>query len=449
MTARTKRTHITNAQVVVDDEIQQVDVIIDQSGRIDYVGPARPVSDNCTAMDANGSMLLPAMIDDQVHFREPGMTWKADFATESRAAVSGGIATVMEMPNSNPATVTHDALEDKYRRAASSMVTNHAFYLGATNDNLDQIRSLDPHAACGVKVFMGASTGNMLVDDQKVLDGIFAEAPTLIATHCEDTPMILATTEEYVARYGDDIPIQCHPDIRHRAACMKSSTLAVELAKRHGTNLHVLHITTAEELAHFQPGEIDGKKITGEACVHHLWFERADYDRLGNFIKCNPAIKEASDRDAILEAVKDGRIDIIATDHAPHTLEEKEGNYMRAPAGLPLVQEAMLTLAERAIDGTWSWPFIAKKTAYNVAKRYQIDQRGYIREGYWADLVLINQNAETLITREGARSKVGWSPFEGTRFKSRIDATFVSGYLAYHQGQVNDEHLGLRLTYTR
>jgi dihydroorotase len=389
------------------------------------------------------------MIDDQVHFREPGLEHKGDFYTESRAAVAGGVTSFFEMPNSKPTTTDYAALADKYARAAQKSLANHAFYFGATNDNLELIRNLDPRAACGIKIFMGASTGNMLVDNPATLDGIFRDAPVPVVTHCEDTPTIEANLAAARARYGDAIPVEQHPLIRSREACIKSTRLAIDLARRHGTRLHVLHISTADELALFTPGPLEGKRITAETCVHFLHFSDADYATKGNLIKCNPAIKTAADRAAIIDALRDGRIDVLATDHAPHTLEEKSQGYEKAPSGLPLVQFVLQCALERWFDGQLSLELIVERTAHAPAKLFNVSERGFIREGYWADLTLIDTAAPQTVTRESVISKCGWSPFEGTTFRSSVAATWVNGHLAWNDGKLDDSQLGRRLDFAR
>jgi dihydroorotase len=439
---------IVNADIVNDGRRFAGDVRI-RNGRIAQVATSLSAEANERVFDARGRLLLPGMIDDQVHFREPGLEHKGDFFTESRAAVAGGVTSFMEMPNSKPTTTNRAALEDKYARAAQKSLANHAFYLGATNDNLDDIQRLDPKAACGIKVFMGASTGNMLVDKPETLDAIFRDAPTLIATHCEDTPTIEANLAVEREKYGDAIPIERHPYIRSREACIKSTRLAMELARRHDSRLHVLHITTAEELALFAPGPADGKRITAETCVHFLQFSELDYAQKGNLIKCNPAVKSVSDRTAIIAALNDGRIDILATDHAPHTWEEKQQNYEKAPSGLPLVQSVLQCALERWYDGQLPLELIVEKTAHAPARLYDVHERGYIREGYWADLVLIDTQMPHLVTREETLSKCGWSPFEGMRFRSTIAATWVNGHLAWNDGQLDDSRLGRRLEFDR
>lgn len=439
---------LLNATLVNEGRVFQADVGI-RDQRIETIAKDLSSSAATQVMDATGLHLLPGMIDDQVHFREPGLTHKGDIATESAAAVAGGITTYMEMPNVNPLTINAQALEDKYQRAAGRSHANFAFYLGASNDNLEEIKNLDPQAACGVKVFMGASTGNMLVDDPEVLDGIFAHAPILVATHCEDSPMIQANEALAREKYGEDVPFWEHPNIRSEEACWKSSSFAVSLARKHGTRLHVLHITTAKELALFEPGELKGKRITAEACVHHLWFSQEDYERLGAQIKCNPAVKRKEDRDAILQAIAEGRIDIIATDHAPHTWEEKQGSYFKAPAGLPLVQHALPSLLDHYQAGRLSLETIVQKACHNPAEAFQVKDRGYLREGYFADLVLVDLQKETTVTKESLLYKCGWSPFEGHTFQSRIVTTFVNGGIAWHEGQPGQKIHGQRLTFNR
>ncbi len=443
-----KSTLIRNARIVNEGKETEGDVLI-KNGRIEAIAPELSGRDVNNVIDANGMVLMPGMIDSQVHFREPGMTHKADMATESRAAVAGGITSFMDMPNTIPNTLTAEILEDKYRIASKKAVANYAFYFGAANNNLEDIKRLDPKAACGIKVFMGASTGNMLVDDPEVLEGIFEHAPTLIATHCEDTPTILANEARMREQYGDDIPIELHPEIRSREACIKSSQLALELAGRFGSRLHILHITTLEEALGFDAGPVTDKRITAEACVHFLHFTDVDYAEKGTLIKCNPAIKTAADRDAIIQALLEDRLDLIATDHAPHTREEKQGNYFQAPSGLPLVQHALLVVLEHYHDKTFTLPFIAHKTSHAVAECFNVRKRGYIREGYWADLVLIDLERETLASHDTALSKCGWTPFDGYRFRSRIHSTFVSGELVYQDGKVISSRPGHRLQFDR
>ena len=423
-------------------------------GLITEIGSGLSARDGEQVIDAAGRRLLPGMIDDQVHFREPGMEYKADIATESAAAVAGGLTSFMDMPNTNPPTLDAAALEDKYRRAAGRSRANYGFYMGASNDNLAAVRAIDPRATPGLKVFMGASTGNMLVDDPDTLDAIFRDTPVPIITHCEDTPMIDANLAAFRAKYGDDglLP-SMHPDIRSREACIKSTRLALSLARKHGTQLHVLHISTADELALFEQGPLvraDGsrKKITAETCVHFTRFARTDYARLGNLIKCNPAIKDEADREAIIDAIADDRIDILATDHAPHTLEEKAKPYASAPSGLPLVQFALNAALELVHEGRLTTAQVVQKFAHAPAQLFDVANRGYLREGYAADLVLIDDTPYT-VRREDVLSKCGWSPFEGTTFHSRIAATWVNGVLAWDGSALVGDPAGQRLQFDR
>ena len=439
---------IRNADIVNEGRRFHGDVRV-RAGRIDQVAGELAPRPGEREFDARGRLLVPGMIDDQVHFREPGLEHKGDFHAESRAAVAGGVTSFFEMPNSKPTTTDYVALADKYARAAQKSLANHAFYFGATNDNVDLIRNLDPASACGVKIFMGASTGNMLVDDPATLDAIFRDAPVPVVTHCEDTPTIEANLAVERARYDDAIPVERHPFIRSREACIKSTRLAIDLARRHNTRLHVLHISTADELALFAPGPIEGKRITAETCVHFLHFSDADYATKGNLIKCNPAIKTGADRAALIAALVDGRIDILATDHAPHTLEEKSQPYEKAPSGLPLVQFVLQCALERWYDGLLPLEVIVEKTAHASAKRFDIRDRGYVREGCWADLALIDTNAPQTVTREAVISKCGWSPFEGHTFRSSIAATWVNGHLAWHDGKLDDSQLGRRIEFDR
>ena len=446
-------TLIVNARLVNEGREFDGDLRI-QGGRIAEIGAGLAARGNERVVDAAGRRLLPGMIDDQVHFREPGMEYKADIATESAAAVAGGLTSFMDMPNTSPPTLDRDALEDKYARSAGRARANYGFYFGASNDNLEAVRALDPKAAPGVKVFMGASTGNMLVDDPDILDGIFRDTPVPIITHCEDTPMIDAELARFRAEYGDDIPAGLHPDIRSREACIKSTRLALELARRHGTRLHVLHISTADELALFEAGPLvdaEGKvrkRITAETCIHFLRFAREDYDRLGHQIKCNPAIKEASDRDALRRAIADDVIDVLATDHAPHSWEEKQSPYVRAPSGLPLVQFALNAALECVHEGHFDTARVVQKFAHAPAQLFDVAGRGFLREGYWADLVLVEDTPFT-VTREQVLSRCGWSPFEGTTFRSRIASTWVNGELAWDGKHLVGEPQGRRLEFSR
>jgi len=445
-------TLIVNARIVNEGREFDGDLRISR-GRIAEIGGNLSARDGEYVIDAAGRRLLPGMIDDQVHFREPGLEYKADIATESAAAVAGGLTSFMDMPNTSPPTLDAAALQNKYDRAAGRAWANHGFYLGASNDNLEAIRTLDPLTAPGIKVFMGASTGNMLVDDPDTLDAIFREAPTPIITHCEDTPTIDANLALFKAKYGDDIPVECHPDIRSREACLKSSVLAISLAKRHNTRLHVLHISTADELALFEQGPLiraDGsrKRITAETCIHFLRFDRNDYARLGNLIKCNPAIKDASDREALIRALAEDRIDVLATDHAPHTLEEKARPYAQAPSGLPLVQYALNAALELVHEGQLTTAQVVQKFAHAPAQLFDVSERGFLREGYWADLVLVD-DAPLTVRREDVLSKCGWSPFEGTTFHSRIASTWVNGTQVWDGTRLIGTPQGQRLVFAR
>lgn len=444
---------IRNARLVNEGREFDADLRV-RGTRIERIGSNLSARPGEQVLDAAGRWLLPGLIDDQVHFREPGLEHKGDLATESAAAVAGGITSVMDMPNTKPPTLDATALEDKYRRAAGRCRTNFAFYLGASNDNLEAVRRLDPKSAPGIKVFMGASTGNMLVDNPDILDGIFREAPTPIITHCEDTPMIDAAVAAARARYGDAIPVAMHPDLRSREACLKSSELAVALARKHGTRLHVLHISTADELALFEAGPlIDAKgvrkRITAETCVHFLRFAREDYATRGNFIKCNPAVKDASDRAALLRALAEDRIDVLATDHAPHTLQEKQQPYAQAPSGLPLVQEALVAALECVHEGHFGIATVVQKFVHAPAQLFDVAERGYLREGYFADLVLVDGNDTYEVKREHVLSKCGWSPFEGLRFRSRVAATFVNGELVWDGARLIGAANGQRLEFAR
>jgi dihydroorotase len=439
---------IRNAELINENKRLHADVRV-RDGRIAAIGRDLAPEGDEQVIDATGLWLLPGMIDDQVHFREPGLTHKADIASESRACAAGGITSFMEMPNTKPPALDRDTLEAKYTRAAETSAVNYAFYMGASNDNLEAIRALDPKTSPGVKVFMGASTGNMLVDDPEVLDGIFRDCPTVIITHCEDTPMIDANLAKAHEKYGEDIPAREHPLIRSREACIKSTRLAIELARKHDTRLHVLHISTADELALFEPGPVASKRITAETCVHFLHFDADDYEEKGFLIKCNPAIKMASDREAITRAVAEGRIDVLATDHAPHLLDEKAEKYDKAPSGLPLVQYALQAAIERVFEGKLTLERVVEAVCHAPAILFDVVDRGFLREGYAADLVLVDPNKKHTVTRAEVLSKCGWSPFEGTTFTTSIAATFVNGQRVWDGTKVNDSVRGQRLAFAR
>lgn len=422
-------TLIKRAKVVNEGTIAEMDLrIVNQ--RIETIASNISARLGDQVIDAKGCYLLPGMIDDQVHFREPGLTHKGSIATESRAAVAGGITSYMEMPNVNPATTTIEALERKFALAADSSFANYSFYLGATEDNVEQIKLLDPSKHCGVKVFMGASTGNLLVEDPQALEVIFRESPVLIVTHCE-SGAVINQNQAKLLKSKSKFTIQDHPVLRDDQACWASSSFAVALAKKHRSQLHVLHITSAKELALFDAGPIQNKHITAEACVHHLWFSNKDYAQLGNQIKCNPAIKYESDREMLLKALNTDQIDIIATDHAPHTWNEKQVAYDQAPAGLPLVQHALLSLFDQVKKGHISIAKIVEKTAHNPAIRYRIKDRGFIREGFYADLVLVDTTKTTSVSHENSLYHCGWSPFSGHSFSAQIKHTWVNGDLVY------------------
>jgi dihydroorotase len=439
---------IKGATLVNEGQINVSDVLI-RNGRIEKI--ARNIDfPGATEINAEGLHLLPGMIDDQVHFREPGLTHKGDIFSESMAAVAGGITSYMEMPNTVPNTLTQELLAEKYAIASEMSLANYSFFMGASNDNLDEVLKTDPRKVCGIKVFMGSSTGNMLVDNTQVLENIFKEAPILVATHCEDEATIQENLAKFKAEYGEQLTIEMHPKIRSAAACYISSSLAVELAKKHNTRLHILHISTAKEVGLFDnTTSLKDKRITAEACVHHLWFDDRDYATKGNWIKWNPAIKTEADKNGILKGVLDDHIDIIATDHAPHTIAEKEQPYAKAPSGGPLVQHALPALLEMYHQQKISLEQIVQKTAHNVATCFDIDQRGFIREGYWADLVLVNLNDPFTVTRQNVLYKCGWSPFEGQTFRSEVIYTIVSGNLAYQKGKFTTNETGKRLEFNR
>ncbi|MFD2968599.1 dihydroorotase [Sphingobacterium bambusae] len=440
---------IKSAQIVNEGTTITADVYINH-GRIEMI--AETISHLADqVIDAKGLHLLPGLIDDQVHFREPGLTYKADIWHESRAAVAGGTTSFMEMPNTVPNTLTQKLLQDKYEIAAEKSLANYSFFMGAANDNLAEVLKTNPRDVCGIKIFMGSSTGNMLVDNEDTLEKIFKEAPTLIAVHCEDEATIKQNLADFKEKYGEDgLTPTMHPLIRSAEACYLSSSKAVDLAKKHNTRLHILHISTARETQLFDNSlPLTEKRITAEACVHHLWFSDSDYAQKGNFIKWNPAVKTAADRDGILAAVLDGHIDVIATDHAPHTLEEKTQPYAQAPSGGPLVQHALQALLDMVKEGKLSLEQLVQKTAHNTATMFQVENRGFIREGYWADLVLVDLQKNYTVSKENILSKCGWSPFEGHTFSSSIVHTIVSGNLAFSDGQVIEAGAGHRLLFNR
>lgn len=400
-------------------------------------------------IDARGLYLMPGVLDDQVHFRDPGLTHKGDIYTESRAAVAGGVTSFMEMPNTNPQTVTMDALREKFDLAAKKSIANYSFYLGATNDNIGELKKVDKKNVCGVKVFMGASTGNMLVDNARTLQRIFAEVDSLIATHCENEEMIRDNVDACKKRFGEDIPVQYHPLIRSEEACYRSTARAAELADKYGSRLHVLHLSTAREMSLFSKSSVKDKKITAEVCVHHLWFTDEDYARLGTRIKWNPAIKTRADRDALRSALISGKLDIVATDHAPHLLSEKEGGCLKASSGGPLVQHSLQVMLELSLQGLWSKEFVVEKMCHAPAELFRVKGRGYIREGYFADLVLVNPDKPYTVGKNNILYKCGWSPFEGEIFRHSIEKTFVNGNLVFDNGNVVEPAVGEALMFDR
>ncbi len=449
-----ERILITGAKIVNEGTVFEGSVLI-EDGIISHILKSNDPGDSIdlsdvTLIDARGKFLLPGVIDDQVHFREPGLTQKGDMLSESRAAVAGGITSFMDMPNTDPKTTTLKLLEEKFKLASQKSLANYSFFLGATNENLEEIKKISPERVCGLKVFLGASTGNMLVDDPAILEKIFEQSPVIVAIHSEDETIIRKNLVEYKAKYGDDIPIEAHPLIRSDEACYQSSLRAVELAKKHGTRLHILHLSSAKELELFSNNlPLKEKKITAEVCVHHLWFDDRDYARLGSLIKWNPAIKTKNDKESLWKALLDDRIDIIATDHAPHLLEEKQNPYTSCPSGGPLVQHALAAMLELHQRGRISLPKLVNKMSHAPAILYRIRNRGFIRQGYAADLVLVNPDDPWQVTKPSILSKCGWSPFEGETFTFRITHTFVNGNLVYVNGRINDRIKGQRLTFER
>jgi len=439
---------IANSRLINEGEIRDADVLV-VGDRIEKIAVSIDADEGTEVIDAGGRFLMPGMIDDQVHFREPGLTHKGDLATESAAAAAGGITSFMDMPNVNPLTTTSEALADKYRVAGNRCSANYGFYLGGTNQNIEEIKKLAVGEACGIKVFMGASTGDMLVDDPAVLEQIFEHAPVMVATHCEYSPTIWENEAQAKKKFGEDVPMSEHPKIRSAEACLHSSSTAIDLARRHDALLHVLHLTTAIEMDQFSAAHRLEKRITAEVCVHHLWFDESRYEELGTRIKCNPAIKSAGDREALIAALNEGRIDIIATDHAPHTAEEKNGTYFKAPAGLPLVQHALLTLFDLADSGQVSHELIVDRACHAPADLFGVRDRGYVREGYFADLVIVDTDTPYKVDQSNVLCKCRWSPFEGHTFSSTIDTTIINGAVAYRHGELTDVVAGRRLEFTR
>jgi dihydroorotase len=429
-----------NGSVLIDNEkIKKI---------FPHIVPSNFDLSNTEIVDASGLYLIPGVIDDQVHFREPGLTHKGDIFSESRAAIAGGVTTYMEMPNTNPQAVTQELMEEKYKRAAEVSAANFSFYMGATNNNLDEVLKTDPKKVCGIKVFMGSSTGNMLVDDENTLSEIFKNAPTLVATHCEDEKTILKNIEIARGRYGENVPMSRHAHIRSDEACYISSSKAVELASKFDTRLHVLHLSSAKEMSLFNAGKVTDKKITAEVCVHHLWFDEMDYISLGTKIKWNPSIKSKKDKEALWEALLADKIDVIATDHAPHTIEEKNKTYFKAPSGGPLVQHSLVAMLEMSRKGFISVERVIQKMCHAPADLFSIKNRGYIREGYFADLVLIDPNKSWVVSPENILYKCGWSPFEGVEFSNKVVATYINGVLSFKNDKINESVKGKRISFS-
>ena len=445
----TQSTLIKNARIVNENNIFLSDVLIENE-IIKEISTEIKAPKNVEIIDAEGKFLIPGFIDDQVHFREPGLTHKANISSESRAAVAGGITTFIEMPNTIPQATTQDLLEDKFKIAANDSYANYSFMFGGTNDNLDELLKTDPKKVAGIKLFLGSSTGNMLVDNEAVLEKIFSSTKMIISVHCEDEATIRKNTQEFIDKYGDDIPVKYHPNIRSEKACYLSSSKAIELAKKTGARLHIFHVSTAKETELFRNDiPLEEKQITAEVCIHHLWFSEKDYAEKGTHIKWNPAVKTEKDRLGLWEALLDDRIDVLATDHAPHTLEEKNNLYTKAPSGGPLVQHAVTAILEKVKEGVISIEKAVEKMSHNPAKLFQIEKRGFIKEGYFADLVLIDTNKPQIVSKDNILYKCGWSPFEGTIFSSSITHTFVNGNLIYNNGIFNDKIKGKRITFNR
>lgn len=439
---------IRNATIVNEGQSKIGSVYINDNGIIERIvwGTTNDTAEE--TIDADGMLLIPGVIDDQVHFREPGLTHKADIESESHAAVAGGVTSYMEMPNTKPTTTTVEALDWKYSRAAEVSTANYSFWIGATNDNLDTIKSIDYSKVCGIKLFMGSSTGNMLVDNEETLNRLFAEAPCLIATHCEDEATIKANMAAYKEKYGEDVPMKCHAEIRSAEACYKSSAKAAELARKNNAHLHILHLSSAREIDLLDDGPLSERHVTGEVCAHHLWFSDEDYDKLGSRIKWNPSIKSKSDRDALRAAVKSGRIAVVATDHAPHTKEEKAQSYFNCPSGGPFVQFSLPTMLTLASQGNWNIETVVDQMCHRPAELFKVSKRGYIRPGYYADLVLVKKEP-MLINVDIIQSKCKWSPLEGTTLDYTVKQTFVNGQSVYSDGKVNTSVRGMRLEFDR
>lgn len=441
---------IKNATIVNENKVFKSDVLIQNEIIVQIASNITPVDNTVIVIDAEGKYLIPGMIDDQVHFREPGLTHKADIATESKAAIAGGITSFIEMPNTNPQSVTQELLEEKFVIASKTSYANYSFMFGGTNTNLEELLKTNPKNVAGIKLFLGSSTGNMLVDNQEVLEKIFSSTKMLIAVHCEDEQTIRSNTEKFKEQYGDDIPVKYHPIIRNEEACYLSSSKAIELAKKTGARLHVFHLSTAKETNLFRNDiPLEEKQITAEVCVHHLWFTDADYEEKGTYIKWNPAVKTKEDREGLWRALLDDRLDVIATDHAPHTIEEKNNVYTKAPSGGPLVQHAVIAIFEKIKQGKITVEKAVEKMCHNPAKIFKITKRGFVKEGFYADLVLINPDSSWTVSTNNILYKCGWSPFEGTEFSSKITHTFVNGNLIYQNGVFDEDIKGKRLIFDR
>lgn len=440
---------IKNGLLINEGEQFKADIYI-QDGMISEISKAGISKSADKIIEADDMLVMPGVIDDQVHFREPGLTHKAEIYTEAKAAVAGGVTTYMEQPNTKPQAVTQELLQDKYDIAKARSLGNYSFFMGGTNDNVEEIMKTDPKNVCGIKLFMGSSTGNMLVDNEQTLRAIFSSTPMLIATHCEDEETIRRNTEDFIKKYGEDIPMSAHPEIRNVEACYTSSSLAVNLAKEYNSRLHIFHISTAKELELFRNDiPMSEKRITAEVCVHHLSFNDTDYESKGSLIKCNPAIKSKADQDALWVALNDDRLDVIATDHAPHTWEEKQNKYLKAPSGLPLVQHSLQLMLKHVDDGRLSLEKMVDKMCHKPAEMFMIDKRGYLREGYWADIAIIDRSAKEIVSKENILYKCAWSPFEGSTFNSKVAHTIVSGHLVYSKGVFDESVKGKRLTFNR
>ena len=443
---------LKNARIINEDKILQRNVLIVNDKIEEVLEPSLKIKlpDNCIEMDLQDKFLLPGIIDDQVHFRDPGLTDKADIETESRAAVAGGVTSFMDMPNTIPNVLTQEVLEDKYKIGAQKSLANFSFYMGVSNDNVKEVLKTNPKNVCGIKVFLGASTGNMLVDKQETLEEIFKKAPTLVAVHCEDEPIVQANLQVYKEKFGEDIPVEAHPLIRSREACYKSSSFAVDLAKKFHTRLHVLHLSTADEMQLFNNDKpLEEKMITAEVCVHHLWFSDKDYAKKGSLIRWNPAIKTQNDANQLLQALLDERIDVVATDHAPHQYADKKKKYLNAPSGAPMIQHSLVTMLEMVYQSKISYEKVVEKMCHNPARLFRIENRGYIRKGYYADLVVVDSKKTWKVESENIHYKCGWSPLEGQEFHHQVAQTFVNGRLVYNEGIFDETIKGKRLTFNR